>query len=83
MAGGWGRVVRWGQDGGMGQDDRLWAGQQDVKRTEEVGWSPKVNQWLAKPEGKQGQGAVLTGRSLGPSWGCSSHFSPLALPGER
>lgn len=82
---GWGsrgRMVRWGQDGGMGQYSRLWTGRQDVKRTQEVGWSPKVNQWLAKPDRRQGWGAVLTGRSLGPSWGCSSRFSQPALPRE-
>lgn len=66
----------------MGQDSRLGAGQQVVERTREVGWSPKVNQWLAKPEEQQGQGAALTRRSLGPCWGCSSHFTLPAIPGE-
>lgn len=52
------RMGEQGQDGEMGTGwwdgaghSRLWAGQQDVVRTQEVGWSPKVNRWLAKPDG--------------------------------
>lgn len=40
---GWGssvRVVRWGQDVGMGCDGGMG---QHVERTQEVGWSPKFN----------------------------------------
>lgn len=73
-------VLRWGRDGAMGQDSRLWAEQQDVERTQKVDWSPKVNRRLAKPEGGQEQGVVLTGRSLGPSLGMQLPFLPAGPP---
>lgn len=66
--------------GEQGRGGEVWTGwwdgmgQQDMERTQEVGCCPSTNQYLAKPEGRQRQGVVLTG---GGHWALPGDGAPI------